>query len=134
MLMLTLVAMGQFAASEPEVDPAPPQRGRMAWVIVTPMAAGMAGGVAAIHSYNAATGIHSDPGTALFTMMIGAAAGAGLGLLAGWFAREGDYRGQVTSVLLWIAGVAAAGFQTYEIATFKGAGYGGVNSCPDCLL
>jgi hypothetical protein len=129
MILLTLVAIGQFATPEPEVDPAPPERGHMAWVIVTPMAAGMAGGVAAIHSYNAATGIRSDPGAALFTMMLGAAAGAGLGLLAGWFARDGDYRGQVASVLLWVAGVAAAGFQAYEIVTFQGGGY---SSC--CLL
>src|SRR5262245_18677293 len=101
MLTLTLVAMSQIAAPEPAVNAPPPEKGHLAWVIITPMAAGMAGGIAAIHAYNASAGAQTDYGTALLTMMLGAVVGTGLGVLAGWFARDGNTQAKVASVLLW---------------------------------
>jgi hypothetical protein len=126
---LTLVVLSQLAVP---LAPAEPARGAVSvvteqaapkgplhWVITTPILGGIAGATGGFLMASNALGTgDSNAGLAIGTgTVVGLAVGAGLGLLAGYFAREGSVIGKIASVALWVLGGSVVTYGVFAAGT-----------------
>jgi hypothetical protein len=111
---LALVVLSQLAAplvpaqqvEAPDLVDIAPKKGSLHWVIDTPIMAAFAGAAAGGLTAASLPGQNGD-GRLYTGALVGSAIGAGLGLVAGYFAREGSVVGKIGSITLWVLGSGA---------------------------
>jgi hypothetical protein len=114
MNILALIVLSQVAAplipaqqvEAPAFVDVAPKKGSMHWVIDTPILAGFAGAAAGCITAASLPGHASDLQLATGAVL-GSMIGAGVGLVAGYFAREGSVAGKIASIALWVLGSSA---------------------------